>query len=156
VRRACCWAVELSEQTRQRLDRLTFDNHALHSLVTTFSDPTSRSTARVNTMPLPAFVAGAPADVRGALVAVHFRDERGFAIFSLEQPDGSRVRALGQLPAEFTLQAVVRLGGTWIRHAQFGWQVRVNTFELVDRLDRRGLVSFLVAYTTHPVISSTT
>ncbi len=33
--------------TRQRLDRLTFDNHALHSLVTTFSDPTSRSTARV-------------------------------------------------------------------------------------------------------------
>jgi len=100
-------------------------------------------------MPPPAFVAGAPADVRGTLVAVHFRDERGFAIFSLEQPDGSRVRALGQLPAEFTLQAVVRLGGTWIRHAQFGWQVRVNTFELVDRLDRRGIVAFLVAYTTH-------
>src|SRR2546429_207692 len=67
--------------TRQRLDRLTFDNHALHSLVTTFSDPTSRSTARVSAMPLPAFVAGAPADVRGTLVAVHFRDERGFAIF---------------------------------------------------------------------------
>ena len=59
-------------------------------------------------MPLPAFVTGAPADVRGTLVAVHFRDERGFAIFSLEQPDGSRVRALGQLPAEITLQAVVR------------------------------------------------
>jgi hypothetical protein len=110
----------------------------------------------MNTMPLPAFVAGAPAEVRGTLVAVHFREERGFAIFSLEQPDGSRVRALGQLPPEFTLQAVVRLGGTWIRHAQFGWQVRVNTFELVDRLDRRGIVSFLVAYTTHPVISSTT
>ena len=69
--------------TRQRRDRLTFDNHALHSLVTTFSDLTSRSPARVSTMPLPAFVAGAPADVRGTLVAVHFRDERGFAIFLL-------------------------------------------------------------------------
>jgi hypothetical protein len=108
------------------------------------------------TLPLPAFVAGAPADVRGTLVAVHFRDERGFAIFSLEQPDGSRVRALGQLPAEITLQAVVRIGGFWTRHAEFGWQVRVNTFELIDRLDRRGIVAFLVAYTTHPVISSTT
>src|ERR1700738_1769152 len=100
-------------------------------------------------LPLPAFEAGAAADVVGTLVAVHFRDERGFAIFSLEQADGSRVRALGQLPPEFTLQAVVRLGGTWIRHEQFGWQVRVNTFELIDRLDRRGIVAFLIAYTTH-------
>jgi len=100
-------------------------------------------------MPLPAFVAGAPADVRGTLVAVHFRDERGFAIFSLERPDGSRVRALGQLPAEITLQAVLRIAGTWSRHPEFGWQVRVNIFELIDRLDRRGIVSFLVAYTTH-------
>jgi hypothetical protein len=108
------------------------------------------------TLPLPAFVAGAPADVRGTLVAVDFRDERGFAIFSLEQPDGSRVRALGQLPAEITLQAVVRIGGFWTRHAEFGWQVRVNTFELIDRLDRRGIVAFLVAYTTHLVIYSTT
>src|SRR6202165_4368064 len=116
--------------------------------VTTFSYPATRSTATV-TMPLPVFVAGAPADVRGTLVAVHFRDERGFAIFSLEQPDGSRVRALGQLPAEIRLQAVVRIGGVWTRHAEFGWQVRVNTFELIDRLDRRGIVAFLVAYTTH-------
>src|SRR5438876_7827243 len=116
------------------------------SPVTTFASQTGRTAAATTTTtPLPAFVAGAQADVRGTLVAVHFRDERGFAIFSLEQPDGSRVRALGQLPAEFTLQAVVRLGGTWIRHAQFGWQVRVNTFELVDWLDRRGIVAFLVA-----------
>src|SRR3984893_13383651 len=116
--------------------------------VTTFSYPATRSTATV-TMPLPAFVAGAPADVRGTLVAVHFRDERGFAIFSLDQTDGSRVRALGYLPADVTLRAVVHLGGTWIRHAQYGWQVRVNTFELVDHLDRRGVVAFLVAYTKH-------
>src|SRR6266566_3563084 len=95
--------------------------------LTTFASPISRSTAAAVTMPLPALVAGAPADVRGTLVAVHFRDERGFAIFTLEQADGSRVRALGQLPPEFTLQAVVRLGGTWIRHTQCGWQVRVNT-----------------------------
>ena len=99
--------------------------------------------------PLPAFVAGAPADLRGTLVAVHFRDERGFAIFSLEQPDGSRARALGQLPPEITLQAVLRVGGIWTRHAEFGWQVRVNTFELIDRLDRRGIVAFLVSYTMH-------
>jgi hypothetical protein len=123
--------------------------------VTTFASATNRSTVAV-TMPLPALAAGAPADLRGTLVAVHFRDERGFAIFSLEQPDGSRVRALGQLPAEITLQAVLRIAGTWSRHAEFGWQVRVNTFELIDRLDRRGIVAFLVAYTTHPVISSTT
>jgi len=100
-------------------------------------------------MPLPAFEAGAAADVVGTLVAVHFRDERGFAIFSLEQADTSRVRALGHLPADITLRAVVRLGGTWIRHAQYGWQVRVNTFELIDHLDRRGVVAFLVAYTKH-------
>jgi len=132
---------------RRRLDRRACDNHALHGLVTTFSSPTSRSTA--TTTALPAFVAGAPADVRGTLVAVHFRDERGFAIFSLEQADGSRVRALGQLPLEMTLRAVLRVGGTWTRHAQFGWQVRADTFELIDRLDRRGIVAFLVAYTTH-------
>ncbi|MDQ6670848.1 MAG: AAA family ATPase [Chloroflexota bacterium] len=100
-------------------------------------------------LPLPAFEAGAAADVLGTLVAVHFRDERGFAIFSLEQRDGSRVRALGHLPPDITLRAVVRLGGTWMRHAQHGWQVRVNTFELVDHLDRRGVVAFLVAYTKH-------
>jgi hypothetical protein len=55
-----------------------------------------------------------------------------------------------------TLRAVVRISGVWIRHAQYGWQVRVNTFELVDHLDRRGVVAFLVAYTMHPVISGTT
>src|ERR1700737_3163160 len=104
--------------------------------VTTFASATTRSTVAV-TMPLPALVAGAPADLRGTLVAVHFRDERGFAIFSLEQPDRSRVRALGQLPPEITLQAVVRVAGIWTRHAEFGWQVRVNTFEMIDRLERR-------------------
>jgi len=98
---------------------------------------------------LPAFVAGTPADVRGTLVAVHFRDERGFAVFSLEQADHTRVRALGYLPPEVTLQAVVRVGGIWTQHAQYGWQLRVTTAELVDRMDRRGIVAFLVAYTTH-------
>ncbi len=99
--------------------------------------------------PLPAFVAGTRADVRGTLVAVHFRDERGFTIFSLEPEDRSRVRALGYLPPEVTLQAVLRVGGIWTQHPQFGWQVRVTTVELVDRLDRRGIVAFLVAYTKH-------
>jgi hypothetical protein len=42
-----------------------------------------------------AAVTGAQAGVRGTLAAVHFRDEHGFAILSLEQPDDSRVRALG-------------------------------------------------------------
>ena len=100
-------------------------------------------------MPLTEVAAGAFADVRGTLVAVHFRDERGFAIFSLEQADGTRVRALGYLPADFALRAVVRVGGSWTRHAEYGWQVQVRTFELVDHLDRRGVVAFLVAYTTH-------
>jgi hypothetical protein len=39
----------------------------------------------------------AQADVRGRLATVHFRAEHGFA-FSLEQPDGSPVRAFGYLP----------------------------------------------------------
>jgi exodeoxyribonuclease V alpha subunit len=116
--------------------------------VTTFASPTGR-TAVATTTPLPTFVAGAQADVRGTLVAVHFRDERGFAIFSLEQADGSRIRALAYLPPDVTLRAVVRVGGTWTRHAQYGWQVQVKTVELVDHLDRRGVVAFLVAYTTH-------
>src|SRR6266536_4546203 len=116
--------------------------------VTTFASPTTRPTASV-AMPLPTFVAGAQADVRGTLVAVHFRDERGFAIFSLEQADGSRIRALGYLPPDVTLRAVVRVGGSWTRHAQYGWQVQVKTVELVDHLDRRGVVAFLVTYTTH-------
>src|SRR6266498_1888221 len=104
--------------------------------VTTFASPTG-TTSAATTTPLPTFVAGAQADVRGTLVAVHFRDERGFAIFSLEQPDGSRTRALGYLPPDVTLRAVVLVGGTWTRHAQFGWQVQVKTVELVDHLDRR-------------------
>jgi exodeoxyribonuclease V alpha subunit len=96
-------------------------------------------------MPSPAFAAGAP----GVLAAVHFRDERGFAIFSLEQADGSRLRALGYLPPEIGLRAVVRAGGTWSQHARYGWQVHVRTLELIDHVDRRGVVAFLVAYTTH-------
>ena len=132
----------------RRLDRVGGGNHALHGPVTTFASPT-RNSAVAPPPPLPSFVAGAQADVRGTLVAVHFRDERGFAIFSLEQADGSRIRALGYLPADITLRAVVRVGGTWTRHAQYGWQVQVKTFELVDHLDRRGVVAFLVAYTTH-------
>jgi hypothetical protein len=75
--------------------------------------------------------------------------QAGFAIFSLAQPDRSGVRTLGQLPPEITLQAVVRSGGKWTRHAEFGRQVRVNTFELVDQLERRGIVAFLVGYATH-------
>jgi hypothetical protein len=114
--------------------------------VTTFASPTRR-TSVATTTPLPAFVAGAQADVCDTLVAVHFRDERGFAIFSLEQADGSRIRALGHLPPEVTLRAVRRVGDTWTRHAQYGWQVQVKTVELVDHLDRRGVVAFLVAYT---------
>src|SRR5438876_6615379 len=117
--------------------------------VTTFAASTSTVRTTVTTAPLPVPEAGAQVDLRGTLVAVHFRDERGFAIFSLEQPDGTRIRALGDLPADVTLRAVVRIGGIWIRHAQYGWQVRVNTFELVDHLDRRGVVAFLVAYTKH-------
>src|SRR5919205_3389916 len=100
-------------------------------------------------MALPAFVAGAQADVRGTLVAVHFRDERGFAIFSLEREDRSRVRALGYLPSDVTLHAVLRVGGVWTQHSQFGWQVRATTVELVDHFDRRGIVAFLVAYTKY-------
>src|SRR3989441_7638142 len=120
------------------------------SPVTTFASQTGRTAAATTTTtPLQAFVAGAQADVRGTLVAVHYRDERGFAIYSLEQADGSRIRALGYLPADVTLRAVVRVGGMWTRHAQHGWQVQVKTFELVDHLDRRGVVAFLVAYTTH-------
>ena len=88
-------------------------------------------------------------DVRGTLAAVHFRDERGFAIFSLEQTDGSRVRARGYLPPEVTLRAVIRIGGTWTQHPQYDWQVQVRTVELIDHLDQRGVVAFLVAYTTH-------
>src|SRR5579859_3285355 len=117
--------------------------------MTTFVRADSARSSATQSMPLPAFAEGAAADVRGTILAVHFRDERGFAIFSLEQADGSRIRALGYLPADVTLRAVVRLSGTWIRHAQYGWQVRVNTFELIDHLDRRGVVAFLVAYTKH-------
>ncbi|MBV9354433.1 MAG: hypothetical protein JO023_02785 [Chloroflexi bacterium] len=98
---------------------------------------------------LPAFVAGGRADVRGMLVAVHFRDERGFAIFSIQQSDRSRVRALGHLPEEVSLNAVVRVGGVWAEHPEYGWQVRANTVELVDAADRSGMVAFLVAYTKH-------
>ncbi|MBV9324028.1 MAG: hypothetical protein JO352_09610 [Chloroflexi bacterium] len=101
------------------------------------------------TLPLPTLREGAAADVQGVLAAVHFREERGFAIFSIEHPDGARVRALGYLPAEISLRAVVRAGGTWTQHARYGWQVQVRTLELVDHVDRRGVVAFLVAYTTH-------
>src|SRR5229473_2257264 len=117
--------------------------------MTTLAASTSSARTTVTTAPLPVPDAGAQVDLRGTLVAVHFRDERGFAIFSLEQRDGTRIRALGYLPPDVTLRAVVRVGGTWTRHAQFGWQVQVKTVELVDHLDRRGVVAFLVAYTTH-------
>ncbi len=96
---------------------------------------------------LPVLVAGAQAHVRGTLAAVHFRDEDGFAIFSLEQSDGSRVR--GYLPPDTTLRAVVRVAGTWTPRAQYGWQIQVRTLEVLDHLDRRGVVAFLVAYITH-------
>jgi exodeoxyribonuclease V alpha subunit len=108
-----------------------------------------RSRTAAETLPLRSLLEGAPADVRGTLAAVHFRDERGFAIFSIEQTDGARVRALGHLPAEIGLRAVVRAGGTWTQHAHYGWQVQVRTLELIDHLDRRGVIAFLVAYTTH-------
>src|SRR5918911_150756 len=110
----------------------------------------SRSHSETGTTePPPSRTAGAPADILGKLAAVHFRDERGFAIFSIEQADGSRVRALGALPSGISLHAVVRLGGTWVCHLQYGWQVQVRTLELVERLDQRGVVAFLVSYTKH-------
>jgi hypothetical protein len=55
-------------------------NDAVHGPVATFASPT-RSSA-VAPPPLPLFVAAAQADVRGRRVAVHFRDERGFAILA--------------------------------------------------------------------------
>ena len=93
--------------------------------------------------------ARAEADIRGTLVAVHFRDERGFAIFSIEQDAGSRVRALGYLPPDVALRAVVRAGGAWTQHARYRWRLQVRSLELIDHLDLRGIVAFLVAYTTH-------
>ncbi len=109
----------------------------------------SRSAIEPATLPLPSVVAGAIADVRGTLVAVHYRDERGFAIFSIEQDDGVRVRALGHLASDIGLRAVVRAVGTWSQHASYGWQLQMRTLELIDHLDHRGIVAFLVAYTTH-------
>jgi hypothetical protein len=99
-----------------------------------------RSASATNT-PLPTVVAGAQADVRSTLAAVHFRDKRGFAIFSLEQPDGSRVRARGYLPPDATLRAVIRIGGTWTEHAKYGWQIQVRTVELFEHMHRRGVVA---------------
>jgi hypothetical protein len=87
--------------------------------------------------------------VHGTITAVHLRDDGGFSIFSLEPSDGIPVRVLGHLPPEVGLRAVVRVGSTWARHIQYGWQVRLRTAELVDRLDRRGVIAFLVAYTAH-------
>jgi exodeoxyribonuclease V alpha subunit len=100
-------------------------------------------------MPLPSIVAGGAADITGTLAAVHFRDERGFAIFSIDAAQASRVRALGYLAPAVGLRAVVRAVGTWTQHARYGWQLQVRTLELIDHLDRRGVVAFLVAYTTH-------
>ena len=68
---------------------------------------------------LPAFVAGGQADVRGTLVAVHFRDECP-SPSSLQQADRYRVRALGDLPADVTLHAVVRVGGIWTEERNTG------------------------------------
>ncbi|MBV9582540.1 MAG: AAA family ATPase [Chloroflexi bacterium] len=102
------------------------------------------------TLPLPTRIAGGPADVTGTLAAVHFRDERGFAIFSIDEADtASRVRALGYLAPDVGLRAVVRAVGSWNQHARYGWQLQVRTLELIDHLDQRGVVAFLVAYTTH-------
>jgi exodeoxyribonuclease V alpha subunit len=117
--------------------------------VTTVTSGTSSTRVAMTMARLPAPVDGAQADLRGTLIAVHFRDERGFAIFSIEQAGGTRIRARGHLPADVTLRAVVRINGIWTQHPQYGWQVRVNTFELIDHVDRRGVVAFLVAYTTH-------
>jgi exodeoxyribonuclease V alpha subunit len=100
-------------------------------------------------MPLPSVMAGGAADITGTLAAVHFRDERGFAIFSIQEADASRVRALGYLAPEIDLRAVVRAVGTWTQHPQYGWQLQVRTLELIDHLDQHGIVAFLVAYTTH-------
>src|SRR6266508_398449 len=95
--------------------------------VTVIASPLpSRRSVDGLTAPLPTFVAGAQADVRGTLAAVHFRDERGFAIFSVEQADGTRVRARGYLPPDVSLRAVVRVAGTWTQHAQYGWQIQVR------------------------------
>ena len=117
--------------------------------MTTAHSWSSGHSATGATEPPSSRAAGAPADIVGRLAAVHFRGERDFAIFSVEQADGSRLRALGYLPPEVGLQAVVRLGGTWLCHAQYGWQLQVKTLELVDDLHRRGVVAFLASYTTH-------
>ena len=52
-------------------------------------------------------------------------------------------------PPDIGLRAVVRAGGTWTQHARYGWQLQVRTLELIEHVDRRGVVAFLVAYTTH-------
>jgi exodeoxyribonuclease V alpha subunit len=121
----------------------------LRSMTLTVSASRTSGPVTSTTAPLPVVVAGGQADVRGTLAAVHFRDEHAFAIFSIEQADGSRVRVRGYLPPEITLRAVVRVGGTWTQHARYGWQIQARTLEIIDHLDRRGVVAFLVAYTTH-------
>src|SRR4051812_13743660 len=70
------------------------------------------------TAPLPSVVAGGAANITDPVAAVHFRDERGFAIFSIEASEMSRPRALGYLAPEIGLLAVVRAVGTWTQHAR--------------------------------------
>jgi hypothetical protein len=60
----------------------------------------------------------------------------------LEQADGSSIRARGYLPPDVTLRAVIRIGATWTQHAQYGWQIQVRTVEIIDHVDRRGVVAF--------------
>jgi len=87
-------------------------------MATTASSFASSGFAHGATGQAQAVAARVQADVRSTLVAVHFRDEHGFAIFSRKRPDGSRVRALGYLSPTITLGAGVRIAGTRTQHAE--------------------------------------
>src|SRR5262249_17499965 len=80
------------------------------------------------------------------LVAVNFRDEQGFAVFSIQQTGRSRVGALGHVPANVALHAVVRIGAVWVEYVKYCWQVRANTADLIDEVYWSGVVAFLTAW----------
>jgi exodeoxyribonuclease V alpha subunit len=82
-------------------------------------------------------------EVRGAITSIVYQDaERGFVIAELTPDEGQPLTIVGTIPGAIVGENL-RVRGRWEKHAKYGQQLRLESYELVRPSTAQGIIAYL-------------